>query len=197
MQDQLEQLKQTIRLLSSNKNFIHHKWFIKWHLEILERIALELCNIYTKADKDIVIGLVWMHDYAKIIDFEREHDTAVIRQGVDFLKELGFADGYIQKLINYIEIFESKMEEDLSMAPIEVQIVSSADAASHLIGPFYSLHWYENPDLTVEELLQRNIAKLNKDWERKITIPEVKEKFQARYNFIKEQSGLLPDSFLT
>ncbi|MEP7103455.1 MAG: hypothetical protein ABI721_01970 [Candidatus Dojkabacteria bacterium] len=195
MDEKFTSLKNLLIKLSSDPKFIHNKWFIEWHLNIVEQISLELCDIYKDADRDIVLGLVWMHDYAKVIDFDNEHNPDTIAKGASVLEEIGFDKTFIDKLMNYIEIFESKMSNDLSTAPIEVKIVSSADAASHMVGPFFPLHWYENSNLSVEELMQRNRAKLAKDWDRKIVLPEVKKAFQARHDFLNEMFGGLPNKF--
>ncbi len=51
---------------SQRKSFIHHRWFVEYHLLLVEKIAKELCQLYPKANKDIVLTLVWLHDYGKI-----------------------------------------------------------------------------------------------------------------------------------
>lgn len=196
MNELFSKLRAEIITLCKNPDFVHSDWFIKWHLEIVEKISLELCEKYKQADKNLVLGLVWMHDYAKLVDREHEHEESAIQKGRPFLENLGFEKEYIDNLIKHIEIFERKMTEDLRIAPIEVQIVSSADAASHMVGPFYFLWWYENPNKPFEELMEDNKKKALKDWERKITLPEVKEAFKTRHNHILEQAGNLPDKFL-
>lgn len=196
MKQLFESLRKEVAKLSSNSNFIHHKWFIKWHLEIVEKISLELCDKYPEADKDLVLGLVWTHDYAKVIDFDNEHNPETIEKVDPFLTALGFESNYTKELISLINIFESKMTEDLNDAPIEVKIVSSADAASHMVGPFFAIHWYENPQENIADLLESKNWKLQKDWERKVVLPEVKEAFLDRYKFHQETAGKIPNSFL-
>ena len=45
--DKLLKLKEAVTAKASNPGFIHHQWYVKWHLQIVERLVNELCNIYT------------------------------------------------------------------------------------------------------------------------------------------------------
>ena len=185
MENLLNKLRQTITDLTSNPEFIHHQWFIDWHLKIAEKISLELLEIYHQADKDLIMGMVWMHDYPKIIDFEDQYNPQILlNQGQNLLIELGFPNQYIKKLIKYIRIIDSNLTVDLSNSPIEVRLVSTADGVSHLFGLFYLINWYENPQKKITELIESNINKLNKDWNRKIVLPGIKALLQPRYDFL-------------
>jgi hypothetical protein len=84
-------------------------------------------------------------------------------------------------------LIEKKMEIDLSTAPIEVQIVSSCDAASHYIGPFMTIDWRENSQLAIDELFDRGAKKMKKDFERRVTLPEVREFLEKRRGVYEEQ----------
>lgn len=193
----IEILKNKIIDLSNNSStFEHREWFVDLHLKFVEHISLELCEVYRDADKDLVKTLVWIHDYPKILDKSREHDPSMTRYTAELLSEIGFDHDFSQRAIDYYITFEKKLEEDLSKAPIEVQIVSSADAAAHLVGPFWSIFWKENSQKSIQDLMQANISKLKKDWERKVTLPEIKKTFQARHDFVFEQLGNFPDRFL-
>ncbi len=185
-------LKKLIRLFKSevkeaciNSKFIHHEWFLKYHLEIVEKIALELCEYYPKADKNIVLLLVWLHDYRKITH------TA----GRKKLLEIGFNREFVEKAILYVTILDKK--SNLKNSPIEVQIVSSADGASHLIGPFYAIYWKEQSQRSCEVLMKENRRKALVDWNKKIVLPEVKKAFLSRHKSLLECCGKFSKKYLS
>ena len=130
MYDKITELKEKVSLLAKNEGFVHHKWFLKYHLELVEKISLELYQKYPNSDLELLQGLVWIHDYGKIVGIKDEEE--VIEKSKEFMKEIGFEEEYVNRVINLLEIFESKMTVDLSEAPIEVRIVSTADGVSHM-----------------------------------------------------------------
>lgn len=200
MQERIDAFKAHVREASANPDFVHHKWFVKWHLEIVERIAFELLEKYPQADRDLVEVMVWLHDYGKILDFANEYESTLI-EGPKTLATFGFPEDFAKKAVGYIETLDRKLEVDLHEAPIEVQIVSSADGCAHLVGPFMHVFWNERTDKTFagkeyEELMQLNLAKAEKDWNYKIVLPEARVAFEVRYKLICEQAGRLPDKFL-
>lgn len=201
MLDKIVALRQHVREAASNPDFVHHKWFVRWHLEIVEKIAAELCeHHHPEANRELVEVMVWLHDYGKILDIEHRHEKT-LSESPKLLASLGFPAAFIQEVIANIETLDKKLEVDLRKAPIEVQIVSSADGCSHLVGPFLKIFWNEATDETFagkeyEELMQLDRAKIEKDWNRKIVLPEARQAFEARYKFLLEQSGELPAKFL-
>ena len=195
MHDKITELKEKVSLLAKNEGFVHHKWFLKYHLELVEKISLELYQKYPNSDLELLQGLVWIHDYGKILGIKDEEE--VIEKSKKFMEEIGFEEEYVNRVINLLEIFESKMTVDLSEAPIEVRVVSTADGVSHMYGPFYQMYCYENPEMSVEDLMESNIKKLEKDWNRKIVLPEVKEELQERYEFLRESFGDIDEPILS
>jgi hypothetical protein len=177
--------------LASIPTFKHCKWYVRYHLLIVEQISHELCNIYTQANRDLVTTLVWLHDYGKITNSTPQAARVV---GKKLLYESGFEHSFRNLAIRYTTLIDRGCGMDSS--PLELQIVSSADGASHLAGPFYLFHWYENYDRPYEILMAENSAKMKRDWERKITLPEVRRAFATRHSLITEMLGDLPETFL-
>lgn len=186
-------LREKVTERSQDTHFIHHAWFVKYHLEIVAGIAHELCERHPDANVTFVDALVWLHDYEKIVDFDNQYNTE-LEATKTLMQEVGYSLDVIEQICSAINRYNAK--DDLVSAPIETQIVSSADAAAHLVGPFITLYWYENPSKSIEELQNENKRKLAVDWEKKVTLPEVREAFSQRRQHALEIAGILPHSFL-
>ena len=108
--------------------------------------------------------------------------------------------GYDEETIEHIQKCYTEMENirtHKSGFLLETKIISSADALAHYVGPFMSLYWYENPDFSVEKLIQSNIQKVKKDM-HKVLLPEVRKAIEPRLNFILEVDPQnRPDRYFT
>jgi hypothetical protein len=195
MKDNLEKFKAQVRMLCADPKFIHHPWFVEWHLEIVSRISAELAEHYPEADKDMVELLAWFHDYGKPFSWANDKE-ATISEGLPALRTMGFDEEIVQKIAAWMELFDNAQEYDLHDAPIEVQIVSSADGCSHTTGPFMQIFWKEFADRPYEQLMDGNRNKAQRDWDRKIVLPEARQAFGWRLQAVLEQNGALPDKFL-
>lgn len=191
MKDKLQALEKRITLLCADPSFVHHKWFVEHHLKIVEQLVNELCDLYPEADRDVCLAIVWLHDLGKILTSKRlshqEEVAVTLKEGRDILRRLDFPAPFIDKVIDDLTVFEQNWERDLSQATIEVRLTSSADGCSHYIGPFMALYWYENPDLSIDDIIQGNLKKAAKDFDRKIVLPEARKMAQERVRMIREQ----------
>ncbi len=190
---QIKRFKRSVIHEATRTSFTHHPWFIKYHLNLVERISLETCTFYPKADKRLVLLLVWFHDYGKIVNATSQHQATLIR-GRDTLLSLGFPLQIVKTVVRYTAILDRK--SSIKRAPIEVQIVSSADGAAHLVGPFYMLYWKENSNHSQDRLLKENRRKSLVDWNKKIVLLEVRKAFLTRHTVFLEHCGVFPKKFL-
>lgn len=194
MEENILKFKDIVIKNFSREDFKYHDWMVEYHLEIVERIAMELCDIYTDADRDVVRVLAWFHDYGK--PFDEENEKAItLSEGPKVMLECGFTQEFIDKVVKYWKLMEQKNEIDIRTAPIETQIISSADGASHLVGLFYPSYFNEDGENFTSTQSSLS-AKIQKDWERKIVLPEAREAFEDRYIKAKELLGEFPDKFL-
>lgn len=191
--EQIARFKRIVCEAARHPDFVHHTWYVDYHLLIVERLALELCARYPDADRALVQVLVWLHDYGKLLDRTTEHAT-IIREGRNTLRACGFEEDLVRRALRAYARFER--HDTIATAPIEVRIVSSADGAAHLVGPFYAIWWHEHPARTIPELLADNRRKALTDWEKKIVLPEVRVAFAARHRALLEACGDFPAQFL-
>lgn len=169
--------------------------------QIVERITLELCEFYPQADRNLISVVTWLHDYGKIVSKDGEYERYGLEKGNAVLIELGFDKDFANRATEIVGWADKKLEVDLREAPIEVQIIASADGASHLAGPFLNIFWHYDTEpefsgKTLEEMMELNRAKIEKDWTRKIVLPEARAAFEKYYQVTLVQSGHLPEKFL-
>ncbi|MCH7850838.1 MAG: hypothetical protein IH845_04310 [Nanoarchaeota archaeon] len=192
MEELILKFKNHVMEKCNDPKFIHHKWYLKYHLEIIERLVEELYLKYPDADKNILDVMVWLHDYDKILGINKNKELA-LKTDRKILLEIGFDEEFVNKVSRYVEIMDEK--KDLKNSAIEIQIMSSVDGVAHLIGPFFSIYWYENSEKEIEELLEDNIKKALKDWDKKVVLKEIRDRFQSRHDFLMEQFGKFPERF--
>ncbi len=112
------------------------------------------------------------------------------------LQEYGFEESFVSITIGYIDLMERNNDIDISQTPIEVQIISSVDWASHFIWPFMYIHRWENNHKNISDLQEDNRKKAIKDRTRKITIPEIKKFIEPKYKALLEQMWEMPECFI-
>jgi len=193
MKQRIDSLENRIKKLCENNRFKHYKWYYKYHLQIVSHICDKLVDKYPNANKDVVRVLVWLHDLGKIISAD-DPDKATLTEGKKLLESLGFDKAFVIQVIEFCDLIDSS--PNFERAPLEIQIVSSADGASHFIGPFYGLYWYENPDIAIEKIMLSNIAKAEKDLKKKIVLPEIKKWVKSRFDITTEQNSSNLSNFI-
>lgn len=90
-------------------SFIHHEWFVEHHLQIVESLANELCDLYPNADRHIVFAMVWLHDFCKILTrktLPREaEDQLTFLESQILMQDLGFPVEFSSTVVENLKIF--------------------------------------------------------------------------------------------
>lgn len=192
MQEKLEALQQKVVEINAELGFIHHCWYTQWHLQIVVKIASELAQHYPEADKSVVEAAAWLHDIGKALG----DNGGNAKEARRILEENSFSQAFIEEVVYVIERMDMHSDIDISKETIEVQIVSSADGCSHLVGPFMPIFVYEFHDRPFFDLMRGNANKARLDWHRKITLPEAQKAFRKYYEVTLVQAGELPKKYI-
>lgn len=148
----------------------HKSWYVKDHLDVVQNIVDDLHTKYG-GDKNILDLMVYTHDLAKAMNNETKSHRETIEP---VLKKMGIANDVINTVISNVEMMDRVKKEDVADIPIEVKILSTADALSHYTTGdrgFLNIFSNQTSDADMESIKKSNEQKLAKD-KRKILLPE-------------------------
>ncbi len=166
------------------------EWFIELHLKPMKKFALKLAETLD-ADKEIVEISVWLHDITHT-EKGAPHDHPKVNSefAEKFLAEKGFDRKTIQSISQCI--LNHGCHEGRTPKTTEEKIISSADAMAHIANfeallfvAFYMKNY--SPDKTYTWLKD----KIERDWNKKILLPQAKEMVKERYEQIRILLGAM------
>jgi uncharacterized protein len=176
----LEKIKKFVKEKHSEKDFNRHiKPVVKNALLLAKKLD---------ADINVVEVSAYLHDIgrAKYTEGanEEEHHIIGAKKAEEILKELKYGREFIEKVKHCILAHRGSKEPDPET--IEAKIVNTADAMSHF-DSFLDLVavFYEDSNFDFEKTIALIDAKIDRDWNKKITIPEAKKIVRKKYDAIK------------
>jgi hypothetical protein len=181
----LEALKSNICALAGQPPFIHAVWFAEHHLMIIEQLVNELCDKHPEANRTLCLAMVWVHDWGKILTNKGpDEDAVTLREIAQTLPRFGFQPYEITQLQKIYEEMETLTPHGRDFLP-ETKVISTADAVSHYIGPFFAIYFQEYHHLPLVELIAGNQKKIARDLQ-KILLPEILPFVQPRMQLVAE-----------
>lgn len=122
-----------------------------------------------------------LHDIGRIKFGSKDHEITGIPEAEKILKEYNYPKETIDEVKHCIE--SHRGSKDILPRTILAQIITNADAMAHLdILPLF----FHNPKKhTFEESLQFVSGKIDRDWNKKLTLPEAKQMMEEKYRAIK------------
>lgn len=165
-----------------NPGFIDD-WFYSVHLLGVEKFAKELLKKLPKANKEIVLLGVWLHDLQRLRRIKGDHAKMGAIEAEKVMKQFKHSERTIE-LVKDI-ILAHSCNNELMPKTLEGKILASADAMSHYINDFY---------LTIAMTCERDLVsfkkwaleKLDRDYNKKIFFDFAKKMIEKRHNVLKD-----------
>ena len=161
-------------------------WFYKTHLLAVEKFSKKLLRKFPKADKEIVMLGVWLHDLQRIRGIRGirgNHTKIGAREAEKVMK--GF--DYDKKTIKHVKeiILTHSCDTNLKPKTIEGRILASADAMSHYVNDFYLIIAVTG-ERNLEEYKKWALEKLERDYNKKIFFEFAKKMIKKEHDIIKK-----------
>lgn len=169
--------KKIVEKIKSSK--LCDPWFYKKHFLVVEKFAEQLCRLYQRANKDVVMLAVWFHDASRAKGEKKDHDILGANDAKKVLTEKDFD----KRIIDLVyEACKSHRCEEHKPQSIEAEILATADAMSHFSGGFYLrlLHkWGRTMEYSVAK--KRLLKKIERDYKEKLFFKEAKKAIKPLY----------------
>lgn len=182
----LRKIVKTIReqVIEEFRSLPGKSWVVNRHLLVVEKFANQLCDLYKKANREVVLLGVWLHDVGRARKSSIDHDLYGAEEARRILKKYNLPEKKI-KLV--AEVCRAHRCKDIKPKNLEAKILATADAMSHLVDAFYILlifrrHWGDD----FEKNRKRAFEKLERDFNDKILLPKVKKRARPLYDAWKK-----------
>jgi len=153
----------------------------KYHIVPVTNYAKKLAKIF-KVDEEIVELAALLHDIGRLKFGDKDHDITGAAEAEKILKEFGYSKKIIGEIKHCVEAHRGS--KDIPPKTIAAKIIANADAMAHLdILPVF-LYWRSKVS-TFEEALKWTDEKIERDWHKKLTLPEAKEMMKEKYQAIR------------
>ena len=154
-----------------------NNWFYENHLLAVEKAAKFLLSNLPKANREVVLLGVWLHDLQRVRNIDGDHQKIGAREAGKVLKDFG----YDAKTISRVkEMILSHACYSIMPKTIEAKILASADAMSHYENDFY-LRIATTGEVPAEDYNKGALEKLDRDYNKKIFFPFAKKKIESRH----------------
>lgn len=180
--DRIEEVKKFVKKeCEKNDQSLQYNY----HFLIVHKYAMALAKRYNCNTEVLELG-VWLHDITRISELAEDHNITGAKKAEEILKELGCEQDLIDQVKHCIITHRAKhLEEPKS---IEAKILTTADAMSHFdIIPL--LIYYGLKRMGFKETIRWLAEKIERDWSKKMILPDAKEMVEGKYMAFRELFG--------
>ncbi|MFA6194329.1 MAG: HD domain-containing protein [Patescibacteria group bacterium] len=172
----VKQIKEKIKNECYDSGHIN-SWFYNNHLLAVEKYANFLLKKLPKANSEIVLLGVWLHDAQKVRGTKGDHQKAGAIEARKIMLEYDYSPDMIKKVQNIILTHSCGSSRPDTL---EGKILATADAMSHYVNDFYlQIAIRERRSLADFKLWA--LEKLNRDFNKKMFFPFAKKEIKERH----------------
>ncbi len=155
----------------------------RYHFIPIVKYAKQLAK-FQNANQEIVELAALLHDIGRIRHGGKNHDITGIPEAEKILKKLNAPKRVIDEVKHCIQTHRGS--KDFPPKTTIAKIIANADAMSHfdILLKLFEIG-IKRKKLSFEESLKGVEAKLDRDWNKKLTIPKAKEMAKEKYQAIK------------
>jgi uncharacterized protein len=178
--NKLEEIKKIVREKHSEEDFkLHIIPVVKNSLLLAKKLG---------ADIEVVEVSAYLHDigrakYTEGADEENHHIVGE-KKAEEILKKLNYDNNFIEKVKHCV--LSHRGSKEPKPKTLDAKIVNTADAMAHF-DSFLDLmvHFYEDYNQDLNKAISVLDAKIERDWNKKISIPEARKIAKPKYEAIK------------
>lgn len=181
MSEKISKIKNLLKNECRNLGFID-EWFYGIHLLGVEKFAKILLKKLPKADKEIVMLGVWLHDLQRVRGKKGNHAKIGAIEAEKVMRQFQYSKEVIKQVK---EIILSHSCDTMSPKSLEGKILASSDAMSHYINDFY-LVIAVSGERNLVEYKKWALEKLDRDYNKKIFFDFAKKMIFKKHKVLKE-----------
>jgi len=176
--NRIEKIKRAVKNEMKKCNGL---WQWEGHILIVEKYAMMLAE-KLGGDKEVIELAVFLHDITRLGGLKEDHNVSGTKKAGKLLEELGYPDETIEKVKHCILTHRG----DPGPESLEAKILASADAMSHFdIIPVLVWVALEKNGFNLKESWEWVYEKIQRDWNKKILLPEAKDMVRDKYEASK------------
>jgi uncharacterized protein len=181
MDRKMEKIKELLRW-ELRKNNRMYEWNL--HLIIVKKYADRLAEIYN-ADREIVELAVWLHDIGKIRYGEINHHISGAQDVEVILRDHNYSQDVIDKVKECILSHRCETKDRMPEST-EAKILATANAMSKMeVIPVFFWEACHEMGLGIRESCDWVAEEIERNWSRKIILPEGKDMVRSKYDAFK------------
>ena len=166
----------------------HQKEDFKYHIVPVVRNALTLAK-RLDADLKVVEVAAYLHDIGKAsmkrekFEAENEHHIIGAKETRKILTKFGCDKEFIKKVEHCVLAHRGR--RDPNPETKEAEIIACADAMAHFDIFLYVFSFFLTTRNSFEDAVKEIGEKMERNWNKKLTLPEAKEIAKPKYKAIK------------